>query len=119
MAKANEEQNKEKPIDKLFKDTIDNFVHLHVHTEYSLLDGAAPLKRLVQTAADMGMPALAMTDHGNMYATIKFVNLCKEAGVRPIVGCEFYVADDMRSREARSSQDGESRYYHLVLLAKN
>lgn len=93
-----------------------DFIHLHVHTEYSLLDGAAPLKTLVKTAKALNMPALAMTDHGNMYATIKFNNLCKEAGIRPIIGCEFYVADDMHSREAKPD---ERKYYHLVLLAKN
>ena len=93
-----------------------DFIHLHVHTEYSLLDGAAPLKTLVKTAKALNMPALAMTDHGNMYATIKFNNLCKEAGIRPIIGCEFYVADDMHSREAKPD---ERKYYHLILLAKN
>ena len=65
----------------------------------------------------MDMPALAMTDHGNMYATIKFVDLCTKAGIRPVVGCEFYVVDDMHSHEAKNSDD--SRYYHLVLLAKD
>ena len=113
-----EKEEQPKLFEKLFgNDAPDNFVHLHVHTEYSLLDGAAPLKRLVDTAAKMGMPALAMTDHGNMYATIKFVDLCTKAGIRPIVGCEFYVVDDMHSHEAKNSDD--SRYYHLVLLAKD
>ena len=120
-AKGGEKKSAEpeqKLFNKLFAKTApDNFVHLHVHTEYSLLDGAAPLNRLVDTAKALKMPALAMTDHGNMYATIKFVDLCKKAGIRPIVGCEFYVVDDMHSHEAKNTDD--SRYYHLVLLAKD
>lgn len=93
-----------------------DFIHLHVHTEYSLLDGAAPLDKLIKTAKKMNMPAIAMTDHGNMYATVKFYNLCAANNIRPIIGCEFYVTDDMHSREARPD---ERKYYHLVLLAKN
>ena len=120
-AKGGEKKSAEpeqKLFNKLFAKTApDNFVHLHVHTEYSLLDGAAPLNRLVDTAKALKMPALAMTDHGNMYATIKFVDLCKKAGIRPIVGYEFYVVDDMHSHEAKNTDD--SRYYHLVLLAKD
>ena len=65
------------------------FVHLHVHTEYSLLDGAAAISKLVKKAVSLGMPAIAMTDHGNMYGTVQFNAACKSAGIKPIIGCEF------------------------------
>ncbi|NMA68047.1 MAG: PHP domain-containing protein, partial [Desulfitobacterium sp.] len=67
------------------------FVHLHVHTEYSLLDGAARIKELVKRAAELNMPALAITDHGVMYGVIDFYKECKRAGIKPIIGCEVYV----------------------------
>jgi len=91
------------------------FVHLHNHTEYSLLDGAARIDRLVARAADYGMPACAITDHGVMYGAISFYNACKKAGVKPIVGCEVYVTND---RFQRSGRKGDSAC-HLVLLAEN
>ncbi|MGQ9730700.1 MAG: DNA polymerase III subunit alpha [Candidatus Zipacnadales bacterium] len=90
------------------------FVHLHVHTEYSLLDGACRINELVTRAAELGMPALAITDHGAMYGVIDFYKACQEAGLRPLIGCEVYLARrTMYDRE--SAQD--SRPYHLVLLA--
>ncbi len=92
-----------------------DFVHLHVHTEYSLLDGAAPISKLVDRAAELNMPALAMTDHGNMYATVQFDAACKKKGIKPIIGCEFYTTEDMHSRDGRNA----TKNYHLVLLAKN
>jgi len=92
------------------------FVHLHVHTEYSLLDGAARISELVALAAELGMPALAMTDHGVMYGTIDFYNSCREHGIKPIIGCEVYVAP--RSRTDRTYRV-DSEPSHLVLLAKN
>ncbi len=95
-----------------------NFIHLHVHTEYSLLDGAAPVNKLVKTAKELGMPALAMTDHGNMYAMIKFVNACKSEKIKPIVGCEFYTTENMHVHEGRNT-DEQNKNCHLVLLAKN
>ena len=95
-----------------------NFIHLHVHTEYSLLDGAAPVKKLVKTAKELGMPALAMTDHGNMYGTIKFVDACKSEGIKPIIGCEFYTTENMHVHEGRNTEE-QNKNCHLVLLAKN
>lgn len=93
------------------------FTHLHVHTEYSLLDGSSKIKELVARAKELGMDSLAITDHGVMYGVIDFYRACKEAGIRPIIGCEIYVAPD--SRFDRESGRGEERYYHLVLLAEN
>lgn len=92
------------------------FVHLHVHSEYSLLDGAARIKKMVHKAAQMGMPAMALTDHGVMYGVIDFYKAAKEAGIKPVIGCEVYVAP--RGRQDRDPRL-DSRQYHLVLLAKN
>ena len=72
------------------------FTHLHVHTEYSLLDGACRIERLPQAAADLGQRALAITDHGVLYGAIDFYKACKRAGVKPIIGCEVYVAPRSR-----------------------
>ena len=92
------------------------FVHLHTHSEYSLLDGACRLKDLSRKAAEMGMPALALTDHGVMYGAISFYKDCKDAGIKPIIGCEVYVAPRSRtSREPKLDSDP----FHLVLLARN
>ncbi|MFC2034758.1 DNA polymerase III subunit alpha [Chloroflexota bacterium] len=91
------------------------FTHLHVHTEYSLLDGMCRISQLVQRAKDLGMGSLAITDHGVMYGAIEFYLAAKEAGIKPIIGCEVYIAKD--SRFSRSTSD--KSYYHLVLLAKN
>ena len=94
-----------------------DFTHLHVHTEYSLLDGSAKIKELVARAAELGMKSLAITDHGVMYGAIDFYQACKAAGIKPIIGCEVYVAPG--SRFDRELSKGDERYYHLVLLAKN
>lgn len=94
-----------------------NFTHLHVHTEYSLLDGSAKIKELVKRAAELGMKSLAITDHGVMYGAIDFYKAAKAAGIKPIIGCEVYVAPG--SRFDREVTKGEDRYYHLVLLAEN
>ncbi len=94
-----------------------DFTHLHVHTEYSLLDGSAKIKELVAKAKELGMKALAITDHGVMYGAIDFYKACKAEGIKPIIGCEVYVAPG--SRFDREITKGEDRYYHLVLLAKN
>ncbi|WP_196592523.1 DNA polymerase III subunit alpha [Pectinatus sottacetonis] len=94
----------------------EQFVHLHVHTEYSLLDGAARVKKLVAAAKDMGMPAIAITDHGNMYGAVEFYKEAKKAGIKPVIGCEVYVAP--RDRHEAFEVDGV-RYYHLILLAEN
>ena len=102
------------------------FVHLHNHSEYSLLDGAARIKELVAKSADLGMPAVAVTDHGNMFGVLKLYEECKKVskereaqglpGIKPIIGCEFYVAP--RSRFLKEGKEDKSTY-HLVLLAEN
>jgi DNA polymerase III alpha subunit/intein/homing endonuclease len=96
----------------------DDFVHLHVHSEYSLLDGLGRIKTLVKEAAKLGQPALALTDHGVMHGAIEFFRACKDAGVRPIIGIEAYQTMWGRSMSGRDPQlDREN--YHLLLLAKN
>jgi DNA polymerase-3 subunit alpha len=92
------------------------FVHLHVHTEYSLLDGAARIEKVVKKAQELGMPALAITDHGVMYGVVDFYKACQKAGIKPIIGCEVYVAPFKRS-DRTSGRDDFNR--HLVLLARN
>src|SRR3954468_19250819 len=94
------------------------FVHLHLHTEYSLLDGACRLDRLMEKARAMKFPALAITDHGVMCGAIDFFQQAREAGIKPIVGCEVYVAPGSRM-EKKSSSGGRDVYNHLVLLAKD
>ncbi len=93
------------------------FTHLHVHTEYSLLDGSGKIREMTARARELGMSSLAITDHGAMYGVIDFYHACKEAGIKPIIGCEVYVAPG--SRFDRENNAGEDRYYHLVLLAEN
>src|SRR5947199_9379742 len=103
-----------------------SFIHLHTHSEYSLLDGAARLKGLVERAAELEMPALALTDHGVMYGALDFYTKCKEKGGKPIVGVEAYVAPgshkDRTVRTIRSNganeHPGEKNAYHHLLLAK-
>ena len=95
-----------------------NFTHLHVHTEYSLLDGSNKIKEYVARVKELGMDSAAITDHGVMYGCIDFYRAAKAAGIRPILGCEVYVAPGSRfDKEAGGSSSG--RYYHLVLLAEN
>ncbi|MBR2519936.1 MAG: DNA polymerase III subunit alpha [Selenomonadaceae bacterium] len=96
--------------------TDGNFAHLHVHTEYSLLDGAARINDLLDAAKNFGMKSLAITDHGTMYGIIDFYKAAKKRGVKPIIGCEVYVAP--KSRHLREEIDGV-KYFHLVLLAEN
>jgi DNA polymerase-3 subunit alpha len=91
-----------------------SFVHLHNHTEYSLLDGACRISDLVKTARDMGMPAIAITDHGNMFGAVEFHAETKKQGVKAIIGCELYV-----SPSSRFTRDSHEKPNHLVLLAKN
>ncbi len=92
------------------------FVHLHVHTEYSLLDGAARIKKAVSSAVQMGMPSLAITDHGVMYGVVDFYKTCKKENINPIIGCEVYVAP--RTRHDRTPRVDDN-LHHLVLLAEN
>ena len=95
-----------------------SFVHLHLHTEFSLLDGACRIKKLVERVKDLGQEAVAITDHGNMYGVIDFYRACKGVGIKPIIGCEVYVAPRGRTRFQKIHEfDAESR--HLVLLCRN
>ncbi|MCH5267626.1 MAG: DNA polymerase III subunit alpha [Lachnospiraceae bacterium] len=94
-----------------------SFTHLHVHTEYSLLDGSCKIKELIARAKELGMENLAITDHGNMYGVIDFYREARSAGINPVIGCEVYVAPG--SRFDREVSKGEERYNHLVLLAEN
>ena len=89
-----------------------DFVHLHLHTEYSLLDGAVKVKELVDHCVKNGIDAVAVTDHGNMYASLRFAEACKKKNIKYIIGCEFYVTDDYRIKEEQHAD-------HLILLAKN
>ena len=95
-----------------------SFVHLHLHTEFSLLDGACRIKKLVERVKDLGQEAVAITDHGCMYGVIDFYRACKAAGVKPIIGCEVYVAPRGRTR-FQKVHEYDSRYNHLVLLCRN
>ncbi|GAB1426803.1 hypothetical protein MASR2M17_02290 [Aminivibrio sp.] len=90
------------------------FVHLHVHTEYSLLDGAIRCGQLAEKAALYGMPAVAMTDHGAMYGAVEFYDACKKQGINPIIGCEVYV-----DPEGHTSRERRGKNHHLILLAEN
>ena len=93
------------------------FTHLHVHTEYSLLDGSNKIKEYVARVKELGMDSAAITDHGVMYGVIDFYRAARAEGINPILGCEVYVAPG--SRFDREAGSGEDRYYHLVLLAEN
>ncbi|MEF9939546.1 MAG: DNA polymerase III subunit alpha [Clostridium sp.] len=93
------------------------FTHLHVHSEYSLLDASSKIKELTARAKELGMDSLAITDHGVLYGAIDFYRAAKEVGIKPIIGCEVYVAPS--SRFDRENVNGEDRYYHLILLAEN
>ncbi|MGH9132750.1 MAG: PHP domain-containing protein, partial [Ilumatobacteraceae bacterium] len=108
---------------------MDSFAHLHVHTEFSMLDGAARLDEMVAKAVADGQPAIGITDHGNMYGTLEFYKECRRQGIKPIIGTEAYMAHDHRSeRPARrgriddsggDTEGGRKLYYHLTLLAEN
>jgi DNA polymerase III subunit alpha len=96
-----------------------DFVHLHLHTEYSLLDGACRLDRLVDKAHELKFPALAITDHGAMHGVVDFYQAAREKGIKPIIGCEVYVAPGSRLDKKTTSGGGRDVYNHLVLLAKD
>ena len=94
-----------------------SYVHRHLHTQYSLLDGAVRIKELMKKAKGFGMPAVAMTDHGNMFGAIEFYNAAHKEGIKPIIGCEVYVAPgSMRDKKASSAKEASS---HFTLLAKD
>ncbi len=92
---------------------MEDFVHLHVHTEYSLLDGIARIKKLIEITKERGYSAVAITDHGNMYGTLQFYEECIKVGVKPILGCEFYICNDLHKKQ------GKDDIGHIVLLAKD
>ena len=93
------------------------FVHLHVHTHYSLLDGLTKIDELIEAVKKEGSKAVAITDHGVMYGVIEFYQKCKKAGIKPIIGLETYL--DPRSRFDKITREDEKKNYHLLLLAKN
>src|ERR1700757_5044518 len=95
--------------------TMSQFVHLHLHTDYSLLDGACDVEKLCAHVSKLGMPAVAMTDHGNIFGTVHFVNAAYKHGVKPIVGCELYVC---KKDDHRAAPEGDT-YNHLLVLAEN
>jgi DNA polymerase-3 subunit alpha len=95
-----------------------NFVHLHVHTDYSLLDGCCRIDRLMERATELGMSAMALTDHGNLYGAIEFYNQAKAKGIKPLIGCELYLTETSRLEKNGRSDEGKS-IFHLGLLAKN
>src|SRR6266700_1019290 len=95
-----------------------DFVHLHLHTDYSLLDGAIQIKPLSERLEHLGMKACAMTDHGNMYGAISFYNTMKARGIKPIIGCETYIAPGSRKDRAARAP-GEKANFHLILLAQH
>lgn len=93
---------------------MNNFVHLHLHSEYSLLDGSTRINLLPQRVKELGMDAVALTDHGNMYGAIAFYKACKDSGIKPILGCEVYI-----SEKDMAIKDKSNKRYHLILLAEN
>src|SRR2546427_6254688 len=97
---------------------MSQFVHLHLHTDYSMLDGACDVEKLVHRVKELGMPAVAMTDHGNIFGAVHFVNAANKAGVKPIVGCELYVCKKEDHVIERMPPDGDT-YNHLLVLAEN
>ncbi len=95
------------------------FTHLHVHSEYSLLDGMPTAKELAQAAADLGQRAIAITDHGNLHGAIDFYKACKDKGIKPIIGCEVYTTIDRKDKDESSLKERGASDWHLVLLARN
>ena len=91
------------------------FTHLHLHTEYSLIDGLSNIPLLIERAKELGMTSLAITDHGNVHGIVDFYIQCKEAGIKPIIGCELYVA--IESRHLKNTN--EKSPYHLTVICKN
>lgn len=94
------------------------FTHLHVHTEYSLLDGSNKIREYVERVKELGMDSAAITDHGVMYGVIDFYKACKEAGINPVLGCEVYVAPGSRFDREIGKASGDDRYYHLICWQK-
>ena len=97
---------------------MSQFVHLHLHTDYSMLDGACDVDKLCERAKELGMPAVAMTDHGNIFGAVHFVNAAKQAGIKPIIGCELYICKKDDHNIQRTPPEGDT-YNHLLVLAEN
>ena len=97
---------------------MSQFVHLHLHTDYSLLDGACDVDKLVKRAKALGMPAVAMTDHGNIFGAVNFFNAAKKEGIKPIIGCELYICKKEDHNTYRMPPEGDT-YNHLLVLAEN
>jgi len=97
---------------------MSQFVHLHLHTDYSLLDGACDVEKLCQRVKELGMPAVAMTDHGNIFGAVHFVNAAHKYDVKPIIGCELYICKKDDHNIERTPPDGDT-YNHLLVLAQN
>ena len=104
-------------IRELRRMSSDSFVHLHLHTEYSLLDGMVRIPELMAKAKALGMPAVAMTDHGNLFGAVEFFQEGKKTGVKPIIGCEVYMAAG--SHRDRGTGNGRDTAFHFTLLAKD
>ncbi len=96
-----------------------NFCHLHCHTQYSLLDGASDIGKMMDKAVRDGQKAVALTDHGNMFGAFEFVNAANKRGLKPIVGCEFYLVKDRHKKQFLRSKNEEDVRHHQLLLAKN
>src|SRR6202522_642253 len=97
---------------------MSQFVHLHLHTDYSMLDGACDVDKLCERAKELGMPAVAMTDHGNIFGAVHFVNAANKVGIKPIIGCELYICKKDDHVITRTPPDGDT-YNHLLGLAEN
>src|SRR5262249_48815193 len=97
---------------------MSQFVHLHLHTDYSMLDGACDVEKLCRRAKELGMPAVAMTDHGNIFGAVHFVNAAKHEGIKPIIGCELYICKKEDHDIQRTPPEGDT-YNHLLVLAEN
>src|ERR1700760_106791 len=93
------------------------FTHLHLHTDYSLLDGACDVDKLVERVSSIGQKSVAMTDHGNIFGAVHFFDAAKKKGIKPILGCELYVCKEEDHR--REFADSDSKYNHLLVLAEN
>ena len=98
---------------------MQDFVHLHCHTQFSLLDGASSISDMMKKAAADGMKGVALTDHGNMFGAFKFVAEAEKNNLKPIVGCEFYLVENRHIRSFSKAKNEQDKRYHQLLLAKN
>jgi len=98
---------------------LSNFVHLHNHTDFSLLDGAAPINRYIEKAKEYNMKSLAITDHGNLFGALRFYTACKKADINPIIGCEVYSNPKGHKLKKPIGYEDNTKRYHLILLAMN